>query len=34
MLGGEKYFLDLALQVMLTNVVGAIRANAMACIVL
>ena len=29
MLGGEKCFLDLAIVVMLTNVVGAIRANAM-----
>ena len=34
MLGGEKCFLDLAIVVMLTNVVGAIRANAMVCVVL
>ena len=30
MLGDDKCFLDLALLVMLTNVVGAIRAKAMA----
>ncbi len=29
MLGDEKYFLDLLLLRMLTNVVGAIRVNAM-----
>ena len=30
MAGGEKCFLDLSLLLILTNVVGAIRANAMA----
>ncbi len=34
MLGGEKCFLDLLLLRILTNVVGAIRANAMVCVVL
>ena len=29
MLGGDRCFLDLAIVVMLTNVVGAIRVNAM-----
>ena len=31
MLGGEKCFLDLLLLLILTNVVGAIRTNAMVC---